>query len=329
MIASVAFRNFKALRAASLALGPFNLVIGPNGSGKTSLITALLRLRTLAKLPLSRAEDPQRLHNGPQIDFTFSPPYETITARLGCVSELVCDLLQVSPPDAAGWPALRADIAGIRSYRLDAEALAEPSRRPKTRGLSANGGNLAGLLALYRDRQPEAFAALTGEVVRIMPEFSGVELVEREGGAVELALRLDDGGLVVAADLSQGTLYLIAILALAFDPDPPSILCIEEIDRGIHPRLLRELRDALYHLSHPQSFDLKRPVAQVIATTHSPYLLDLYRDHPEEIVLAHKQGVTARFERLADRTDLAELIREGPLGDLWYSGVLGSVPEER
>ena len=30
----------------------------------------------------------------------------------------------------------------------------------------------------------------------------------------------------------------------------------------------------------------KRPPIQVIATTHSPYLLDLYRDHPEEVVLA-------------------------------------------
>lgn len=329
MIASVTFRKFKALRAASLALSPFNLVIGPNGSGKTSLITALLRLRTLAKLPLGRAEESTWMHDGPEIDFRFSPPYDVITARLGCVSEMVCDLLQVSPPDAAGWPALRAEIAGIRSYRLDAEAMAEPARRIKARGLSANGGNLAGVLASLRHQEPPTFAALAGEVVRIMPEFSAMELIEREGGVAELALRLSDGSLVVARDLSQGTLYLIAVLTLAFEPNPPSILCIEEIDRGIHPRLLRELRDALYHLSHPQSFGLKRPAAQVIATTHSPYLLDLYRDHPEEIVLAHKHGMTARFERLTDRADLAELLREGPLGDLWYSGVLGSVPEER
>ena len=56
MIASVQFKHFKALRATSLRLEPFNLVIGPNGSGKTSLIQALLRLRTLARPPAAGAE---------------------------------------------------------------------------------------------------------------------------------------------------------------------------------------------------------------------------------------------------------------------------------
>jgi len=67
----------------------------------------------------------------------------------------------------------------------------------------------------------------------------------------------------------------------------------------------------------------------VIATTHSPYLLDLFRDHPEEIVIAQKQGTVARFERLADRPDIKELLSEGSLGDMWFSGILGGVPDER
>jgi predicted ATPase len=118
------------------------------------------------------------------------------------------------------------------------------------------------------------------------------------------------------------------VLALAFDPEPPAILCIEEIDRGIHPRLLREVRDALYRLSYPQSFGLSQRPVQIVATTHSPYLLDLFRDHPEEVVLANKRGTEAQFQRLADRPDIAELLREGSLGDMWFSGILGGVPEE-
>ena len=163
-----------------------------------------------------------------------------------------------------------------------------------------------------------------------MPEYTGIELQRAAGGNVTLGLVLGDGeGTVSAENLSQGSLYLLAILALAFDPNPPSVLCIEEIDRGVHPRVLREVRDAFYRLSYPQSFGLKRAPVQVIATTHSPYLLDLFRDHPEEVVIAQKHGRASVFERLSDRADLAELLQEGSLGDMWYSGILGGVPDER
>ena len=64
----------------------------------------------------------------------------------------------------------------------------------------------------------------------------------------------------------------------------------------------------------------------MIATTHSPYMVDLFRDHPEEIVIANKTGSEATFERLSDRPYLDEILGECSLGDAWYSGVLGGVP---
>ncbi len=330
MIASVAFRNFKALRSTQLRLLPFNLVIGPNGSGKTSLIQALLRLRTLSRLPLA-APDPARATraDGPEMIFGFDPPHAALTARLACVSELVCDLLEITPPGAPEWPALQAGLGRIRSYLFDHYAIPAPAGRPDSAELASNGGNLAPLLARWQTRTPAVFTQLEAELVRMMPEFGGIELVPRRDGVTEFALRLADGSETVAAEnLSQGTLYVIAMLALAFDPAPPSVVCIEEIDRGIHPRMLREVRDLLYRLSYPQSFGLDRAPVQVIATTHSPYLLDLFRDHPEEVVISQKQGNAAHFARLSDRPDIDELLRDGTLGDMWFSGILGGVPEE-
>jgi predicted ATPase len=134
---------------------------------------------------------------------------------------------------------------------------------------------------------------------------------------------------VPADELSEGTLYLLGVLALAFDPEPPYLLCIEEVDRGIHPRTLREIRDALYRLSYPKSHGLDRRPVQIITTSHSPYFIDLFRTHPEEIVISHKHGRAAVFSRLTDREDLPELLREGSLGDMWFSGILGGVPEEQ
>jgi predicted ATPase len=330
VIASVAFRNFKALRDAHVALAPFNLVIGPNGSGKTSLIEALLRLRTLSRLPPAEAAGPAKKPGAPEMIFHFSPPHERIEAQLGCVSEFVCDLLQINVPAAdAGWQEVKAQLAHIRSFLFDHYTMAAPVSRADGAELSTNAANLAAVLARWREREPSAFAGLQAEFCRLAPEFTGLKFPPAGEGRVELAAILDGGGSVTAENLSQGVLYLLALLALAFAPQPPSVVCIEELDRGLHPRLLRDARDILYRLSHPSAFGLKRAPVQVIATTHSPYLLDLFKDHPEEVVIAQKSGRAAHFERLADRADLRELIAEGSLGDLWFSGIFGGVPDEK
>jgi len=110
VIASVQFKHFKALRATSLRLEPFNLLIGPNGSGKTSLIQAILRLRTLAQAPASgrpavappspavEPPAPHRPNGAPEIIFRFSPPFADIEVHLGGNSEHVLNLLQVRHP---------------------------------------------------------------------------------------------------------------------------------------------------------------------------------------------------------------------------------------
>jgi len=335
VIASVAFRNFKALRETSLSLAPCNLVIGPNGSGKTSLIQAILQLRTLARLPLRESgPETERRPEGAELTFRFRPPFDGLEASLSCVSESLCDFLQVTPlPKGEGvdnWAGLRTRLLGLRCFRFDHEAIASGSALKDGEELADDGANLAAVLAVRRKTHPRDFARYREELLRIQPEYDELCLIERLDHTIQLGLRLVDGAETVPADsLAQGTLYLMALIALAFDPAPPSVVCIEEIDRGIHPRLFREVRDLLYRLSYPGSAGETREPAQVIATTHSPYLLDLFRDHPEEVVITEKHGRAARFTHLSDRADLSALLEEGSLGDLWYSGILGGVPTER
>jgi predicted ATPase len=338
VIASVQFKHFKALRATSLRLEPFNLLIGPSGSGKTSLIQALLRLRTLARqpaaapLPAGSPPSGRKPNETPEIIFRFTPPDADIEVRLRGQSEQVCDVIEVRhpPTDEARtrWAALRVRIDGIRAYLFDHYAMAEPVAPSDGVELASNGRNLAAVLERLREQQPAIFAQIGKEFCRALPDFSGLA-PQRTGSGVMLALRLkEDGRVLTAENLSQGTLYTLAVLTLSFSPQPPVVVCLEEADRGIHPRLLRDVRDALYRLCYPADSGQRREAVQIVATTQSPFLLDLFRDHPEEIVIANKKGRSATFTRLSDLPDAREIIAGGSLGDLWFSGILGGVPEE-
>jgi predicted ATPase len=339
VIASVQFKHFKALRATSVRLEPFNLIIGPNGSGKTTLVQAFLRLRSLARqgpavAPASRegAGSRQRNHT-PEIVFRFAPPDADIEVHLSGQSEHVCDLLEVHHPPTdearARWEKLRARLGGIRAYLFDHYAMAEPAALIEGGELASNGRNVAAVLAVIQAKHPDVFARLQAEFRRAVPDYVGIELQPAGEGRVLLALRLaEEHTLITADNCSQGALYAVAFLTLSFAPQPPPVVCLEEADRGLHPRLLREVRDALYRLAYPASFGESRAPVQVVATTHSPFLLDLFRDHPEEIVIANRHDRSATFERLSDRPGVREILREGSLGDIWFSGILGGVPEE-
>jgi predicted ATPase len=341
MITSVAFKNFKALRDTRVSLGPFNLVIGPNGSGKTSLIQALLRLRALAPSAREAAADESftSTPGAAELSFSFGPPFAQWEVTLACARDGACDRMRLrrvasasaatdvtGVADTAGaWTELRARLASLRAYRFDHEVLARPTYSESGDELGAQGEGLAARLAALHRRAPTAFAELEAGLRELLPEYDGVEFSGEEN-SFALRPREARAEAVAAEDLSQGTLYLLALLALVHDPAPPALICIEELDRGLHPRILGATRDLLYRLSHPSE---GRPACQVIVTTHSPLLLDLFRERPEEVVIAQKTGRAATFVRLSELPHLAEVLAEGgPLGELWYAGILGGVPEE-
>jgi predicted ATPase len=193
--------------------------------------------------------------------------------------------------------------------------------------LAAHGGGLAGVLDRLRDQEPERFEALNDELHFWLPEFDRVLFETRSPGVRAIRLRMTEGGHAIPAqDLSQGTLFALAILTISYSSNPPPIVGLEEPDRGLHPRLLRVVRDAVYRLAYPDPNEDMRPPVQVIATTHSPYMLDQFKDHPEEVVIANKVDGNVKFERLSDRPDLDEILKDSALGDVWYSGILGGVP---
>lgn len=337
MIESVHFRNFKVLRDATLPLSRFTLIVGPNGSGKSTAIQALQAAASPGSVHFEQIETAGLRRNGTdivEVVLYWGEPHVGIktTARWSLAGTTGPEHQGVNRPSLSGdeVKALGTKLTRIRVFFLDARSISTAVQLQPNMELDQHGGRLAGVLDRLRDQEPERFEALSMEMGRWFPEFDRILFDTPNTGQRAFLLRTrKDHYTIPAADLSQGTLLALAILTLGYLPDPPSIVCLEEPDRGIHPRLLREVQDALYRLSYPENYGEKREPVQVIATTHSPYFLDLYKDHPEEVVIAQKTKDGTRFERLSEQPHIMEILGDAPLGEVWYSGVLGGVPAEQ
>jgi predicted ATPase len=338
MIEVIGFKNFKALRDTTLPLGRFTLLVGPNGSGKSTVLQAL-------RLFAEGAHSQQAFNLSGFLSAGLQRESSTevaatlrwgapLSGRLSRIVWMPQKLQAIVHLNEQGKPvseldrlALNAYLCDMKIYGFQPERIAAPVALTPNAELTLEGGGLVAVLDRLRDQDPERFETLNRELARLLPEFDRILFEMPSPGNRTFLLRTRQGRHSIrAGDLSHGTLFALTMLTLAHLPNPPSLVGLEEPDHGLHPRLLREVRDALYRLSYPDQFGESRPPVQVIATTQSPYFLDLFKEHPEEIVIAQKEGLEARFERLVDRPDINEILADAPLGEVWYSGVLGGVP---
>lgn len=329
MITSIEFKNFKVLRQAKLPMGRCTVIVGPNGSGKSTVMQALDLLA--GRTRFNRSE---------------MASFGTLAADL--VEILVCfDKPDRSTKvtwsyDATGKPlgpstdsgenigSIKAFLSDSRVYRLDPSKIALPASVQQNPIIPPDGQGLAAVLDHLMNEEPEQFGHFSEALAFWFPEYErlGVEAAAPGSKAFYLQDRTS-GHRVPASALSDGTLLAIALLTIAYAPGCPRIIGLEEPDHGLHPRMLRMIQDVIYRLSHPDGAGEKREPVQVIVTTHSPYFLDLFKEHPEEVVIANKTADGAKFERLSEQPYLTEVLDGASLGDIWYSGILGGVPSER
>ena len=112
-----------------------------------------------------------------------------------------------------------------------------------------------------------------------------------------------------AADLSDGTLRFLFLLAALANPSPPPLIAIDEPETGLHPSML------------PIVAEYARDAAQrtqVILTTHSPELLDAFdNDPPTTTVVEWREGETLLRVLAGDGLDY--WLKKYTLGELYRS----------
>jgi predicted ATPase len=202
---------------------------------------------------------------------------------------------------------------------LDPSRMGDPS--PTRRAYSSflldpNGGNLADYLwHLVKDHGKEGTQAWDGIVEALRFVLPYAERVE-SAQTIELERRsyvhLAERGFEIPGwMLSTGTMRVLALLAVFRHPDPPPLICIEEIENGLDPRTLRLVVNEIQSL-----VESKR--SQVILTTHSPYLLDMLPLSSVLMTQRTPKGVT--FTRPADNKAVKKWAGDFAPGQLYMMG---------
>jgi predicted ATPase len=170
-----------------------------------------------------------------------------------------------APDDGIELLKLRERMRNWRFYdspRTDVDA---PSRRPRvgtyTPVLASDGADLAAALQTIRE-----IGDADGLARAIEDAFSGSTVsVKNMNGLFELEMR--QHGLLrplKAAELSDGTLRYLLLIAALLSPRPPTLMILNEPEASLHPDLLAPLA-RLIEQTAKQS--------QIVIVTHAPALV--------------------------------------------------------
>jgi len=156
--------------------------------------------------------------------------------------------------------------------------------------LEKNGGNLAQVLLSLHNERPKMFDKIENMLKQAIPQVDELLTPLTEEGDTYVAIR--EKGFDSPFDyfqVSDGTLRLLAYIT-AIASIEPKLICFEEPENFIHPRLLELLVEIL-----------KKSDKQIILSTHSPCLVDWVE--PEDVIIVEKKSccIVERLVGFLDR----------------------------
>ena len=211
--------------------------------------------------------------------------------------------------------ALRRFITDWHVSYLSAEnTRGQPEAGPQER-LSRSGDNLANVIQYLSESHPEQLNNIFKILRQRIPRIEQVRAdVMADGRLLLLIKDAPFDGDILARFASDGTLKMLAYLALLHDPNPPAFIGIEEPENFLHPRLLYNLAEECRTASER---------TQLLVTTHSPFFLNALKPEEVRVLWRNEQGYT-QANSLEESSRVKDFIEEGAmLGQLWMEGQFG------
>jgi len=304
MITSIEIENYKSIVKASIELSPFTLLIGANGTGKSNFLELLKQVSTSFGSTVKFEKHVN--HKNANQKFV-------INNHQGKSHQIINDTI----------PKMYAvtELRDIRVFSLNPELVGRPEALvPNPTVLETGQGVVQVLDALKTGDREELFDLIEERLKEYVPEIEKLSFVP---GEKQKQLQVREKYLkkpLPVSQLSDGTKLVLMMLTILYQENHPTMVCIEEIDRGLHPRLLEKVVQLCFDMTQQEG------MSQIIATTHNPYLVDQFKGHEDAVIIVEKNDGQTTFTSLAERIKNLEPEEEDPLGQLWFSGFVGGVP---
>jgi predicted ATPase len=302
-----------------------NLLIGPNNSGKSNFLKAI---KFWGKPYVSQSiiyKNDKENDSIVKIDVksTEKVNISAIYHKKDDTTGRYVDVLK-NRIDSVIFPLYSIDISKIKQ---EAEA------QPNIYVLNDDCSNIVSFLDNMRDERKDIITKIEQDLKQCVKEFESISFKKTKNGDKytykKVGLTTEQGETYWAEDLSDGTLYFLALLCIVNQPTPPKTLLLEEPENGIHPRRIKEMLDYIFDLAEDKDI-------QVVMTTHNTYVIDQFKDIPESVFVFDKKGdeTTVRClqdiinedAKIAAKDGMPKMDLSGSLGDHWASGLIGGVP---
>lgn len=337
-------KNYGCLTGIEAHLTPVHAFIGPNDSGKSTILRGL---RTVSHLTLGKFEridgdlwapfDPGIEENGTTragdipgsfLECVVDGGSYAVTLRRGTVTEALesksskVEFRRTWDDDGifrdSETIAVEPVLGQLRSalmLRFDPDALRAASGlipdSQSTGFLNDRGSGLPGVYFALRNRGDDAFNAVVEATRKHFPTIKTLRLKAVTTNTLELEIELLNGVRVSARRMSEGLLYFLAFAAIRHI-DPPSLLLVEEPENGLHPARIREVVRMLRVIAEEMG-------TQVVMATHSPLVVNELK--PEEVTVVTRPSLEegTKLTPIKETHNFEKRSSVYALGELWLS----------
>ncbi|MDT7864536.1 MAG: AAA family ATPase [Thermoproteota archaeon] len=375
MIERIVIENFKSFGdKVEIKLNKFNVLVGPNNSGKSNFLDALRFLSEIMNENIDKALNRRgsyksvvfngeenreigflinaRIENSNieyylkivfpaniKEEYLISDGKELIIfkngkAQLWNIITNSFDTIYYPSSTSQPYPVITSHLRHLRKteyplqwkfreilekievYNFDPGKLRQKVKIGKVTKLNSDGSNLSAAIHFLRNKDREAYEELESLLKSAVPEIKYLETPPTEQGEANLEIVEENlNKRIDLSEMSDGILWLLAHIYVFLSPEPPSLVCFEEPSSFVHPRILQILVNIF------KSVD-----AQVIVTTHNPFFVNLVE--PEDLIIFEKVEGKTRCKRIENPEEMKKrIIKDIPLGEIWYSGEIGGVPK--